>query len=420
MTKRRHLTLLKQDVKIWNSWRQENSNIKLDFSDANLSDLNLSGANLSEINLSGVDFQGTNLRCAYLKRANLYQACLVNANLSGSDLSEAELTEANLTNADVSDANLKDADLTNSSALCTNFKNSIFTGVCLENWQIDSSTNLEKLACDYFYAKSKKQQRYPQDEKQNFAPGEYYRFISTSSDDRDVLILTDDNSQENIPKAIQGNNDAAELLDDLWAEEPLAPSLERSDSSRKRLLPSNHLSSHATNSNIAQSDRVERKNSIIQLSLAFVFGIILTAIALGQIFEKTPRVSDNFMSCDRKLIKQARDAIFVRDEANLKQIMTLLEDFNSPLGGFADEKCRETLYEIKYTYAIEIKANQEHNLLEAVELLCELPEQYYQNKEHQPWFSRWVNTFANTNFPQQLADYVEVHGCPAADYLNQN
>ena len=43
MTNNRHLALLKYDVKAWNSWRQENSHIKLDFSEANLKDLNLNG-----------------------------------------------------------------------------------------------------------------------------------------------------------------------------------------------------------------------------------------------------------------------------------------------------------------------------------------------------------------------------------------
>lgn len=418
MTNRRHLTLLKQDVKVWNSWRQENNDIELDFSDADLSNLNLSGVNLSEINLSGVNFQGANLRCAYLKGANLDRASLANANLNGSDLSEAELKEADLTNADASYANLTDANLTNTTALSANFKNSIFTGVCLENWQIDSSTNLEKIACDYFYGKSKKQQRYPQDETQNFAPGEYYRYITEGSDYQDSLILTDDNFQEQNKYPIQENNILNESIDDLWDDESVIHRLEMAELTNEQSPQS--VKAPGSETKIDVKDRVKNKNSIVQLSLAFVFGTIVTAIALGQIFKKSPDVSDEFISCDYQLVQQAEDAIFVRDEANLKQIMSRLEDFNSPLGGFADEQCRQTLYEVKYTYAIEIKANKEHNLLEAVELLCDLPEQYYQSKQHKPWFSRWVNSFANTNFPEQLAEYIEVNGCPAADYLRSN
>ncbi|MGK7952440.1 MAG: pentapeptide repeat-containing protein [Xenococcaceae cyanobacterium] len=423
MTKRRHLILLKQDVNDWNSWRQENSEIELDFSDANLSNLNLSGANLSQINLSGVDFQGANLRCAYLKGANLDRAILVDANLSGSDLSEAELKEADLSNADLIDANLTNADLSNSSALSTNFKNSIFTGVCLENWQIDSSTNLEEIACDYFYGKSQKKQRYPEDETQNFLPGEYYKYINPDTARKDTLVLPEDSlSEPNLNSLEENNHSLDDSISGVWEDELSIPRLEMAKLENEESLPSENLASKFTNFNISQGDRVNRKNSIIQLSIALILGTIVTTIALVQVFKKSPNppVSDDFISCDHQLIKQAEEAIFVRNEAKLSEIMTLLQDFNSPLGGFGNEKCRQTLYEVKYTYAIEIKANQENKLLEAVAILCSLPEQYYQDKESKPWFSRWVNSFANTSFPEQLADYIEIHGCPGADYLYSN
>ena len=405
MTNIRHLTLLKHDVKAWNCWRQENREIELDFSGTNLSNLNLSGVNLSRVNLSRVNFRVTNLKCAYLKGANLYQACLISADLSGSDLSEVELTEANLTKADVSSANLHNANLTNVKAILTNFKKSILTGACIENWQIDSSTNLEELVCDYFYVKRQNQQRYPQDVQQNFAPGEYYQFIRNdlkNFNHIDAIVLANSNSKEKNQHIAEQNNDVIDPLDNSWEEE-----------SKKSLFK-------VISSGVSSFERIKQNHRLIYLSLAFLLGIIVIAIGFGRVFKKAPTSSENFITCDNSLLKQAEDAIFIRDENSLKQVMEKLEEFDSPLGGFADEQCRQTLYDVKYIYAIHVKANKEHNLLEAVKILCELPEQHYQKRKHKPWFLRWVNSFANTNFPQQLAEYIENNSCPAVNYLNQN
>ena len=404
MTNHRHLTLLKQDVKAWNYWRQENSEINIDLSGANLSNLNLSGVNLSRVNLSRVNFQETNLKCAYFKGANLYQACLMSADLSGSDLSEVELTEADLTKADVSSADLTNANLTRVNALLTNFEKSILTGACLENWQIDSSTNLDALVCDYFYGKQQKQQRYPQNEQQTFAPGEYYQFIRNNLNYIDSIIIATRNSQEDNRHTVDRNDSLIEeSIDDSWKEE-------------SEKLPSNLI-----NSSVSPVDRTKQKNSVFHISLAFLLGIGVTIITLGQIFrQQIPTSSNNLINCDRDLLKQAKDAIFIRDEESLKQVMEQLEEFNSPLGGFADEECRQTLYDVKYIYAVHVKATQENHLLEAVELLCDLPEQFYQKRNHKPWFTQWAERFADTSFPQQLTEYIENNNCPAANYLTKN
>ena len=412
MTHNRHLTLLKQDVKAWNWWRQENSKIDLDLSGTNLSNLNLSGVNLSGVNLSKVNFKGTNLKCAYLRGANLRQACLINADLSGSDLSEVELTEANLTEADLSSADLTNANLTKVNAVLTNFEKSILTGACLEDWQIDSNTNLEELVCDYFYGKQQKQQRYPRDIKQNFVPGEYHKFIRNNFNDLndiDAIILAnlnpERNSQEdNRHTLAQNDNLVEESIDDSWQEE------------------TDNLPSKLMGSSDSSAEPIKQKNSLLNLSLAFLLGILLTILTFGQLFRQTSTTnsSNNLINCDLNLLKQARDAIVTRDEASLKRAMEQLKEFNSPLGGFADEQCRQTLHDVKYIYAIHIKAKQEDHLLEAVEILCELPEQFYQERKHKTWFTEWINTFSDTSFPQQLTKYTQNNDCPAANYLTDN
>ena len=111
-----HLAKLKEGVKLWNKWRDENPDVwpNLDMANlsgddlirANLSKASLIGANLSEANLIEVNLSGT-----YLFGADLSEANLCEANLSGASLSDADLSGAYLAGADLSKANLIKANL---------------------------------------------------------------------------------------------------------------------------------------------------------------------------------------------------------------------------------------------------------------------------------------------------------------------
>ena len=65
------LTIIRQGTDIWNEWRKQNPNIKI-----NLSYTNLRGANLTEANLTKADLRGANF-----SYANLTKACLLEAKL---------------------------------------------------------------------------------------------------------------------------------------------------------------------------------------------------------------------------------------------------------------------------------------------------------------------------------------------------
>jgi hypothetical protein len=52
MANQEHLDILKQGVDVWNRWREEHSEVRPDFSGANLSYANLSYANLSHAHYS--------------------------------------------------------------------------------------------------------------------------------------------------------------------------------------------------------------------------------------------------------------------------------------------------------------------------------------------------------------------------------
>ncbi len=66
MANQEHLDLLKQGVKVWNSWREKYPDIRPDLSEANLSGINLSNANLYRVDLFRVNLSRTNLNEANL------------------------------------------------------------------------------------------------------------------------------------------------------------------------------------------------------------------------------------------------------------------------------------------------------------------------------------------------------------------
>lgn len=236
-----HLIILKKGVKVWNRWRIANPGItpdlrRADLSNANLGRANLSRANLRGVNLSstnlsranliGVDLRGSNLTGANLrgallkganfsnayllatnlsrtnlttatlrqadfiavnlKNANLYQADLSGSDLSGSDLREAIFKEANLTNANLS----------RTQALTANFINATFTGACLENWHINSTTKLYDVTCNYVYLKRlyiKKRDQWVSQErlpkKGTFTPKEFSQQFQVVAAPVDLIFM---------------------------------------------------------------------------------------------------------------------------------------------------------------------------------------------------------------------------------------
>ncbi len=206
---------LKQGVKVWNAWREQYPDVKIDLTevvvtDSNLRDANLSnadlrladlrGADLSNADLRGadlrdMDFSGANLRGtqidhptpqmdnkwllvweilnlsfgygidlagadlsnANLRGESLEGANLTGANLTGVDLTSANLADANLSNANLTDANLTDVDLTDVDLRDLDLTGANLTGVNLlgpvinETTQIDNKWRLAWEILNYRY-----------------------------------------------------------------------------------------------------------------------------------------------------------------------------------------------------------------------------------------------------------------------------
>jgi len=112
MANAEHVALLKQGVRVWNEWRQENRWQTPDLVGAYFRSSGVSGANLRGVDLHHADLRGVDLRGANLSTADLRQARLAEANLWGADLREAVLKGADLSAANVSEAVLNAANLT--------------------------------------------------------------------------------------------------------------------------------------------------------------------------------------------------------------------------------------------------------------------------------------------------------------------
>jgi uncharacterized protein YjbI with pentapeptide repeats len=231
MANEEHLALLRQGVEVWNKWRSRAEDITPNLSGvvlsgailsrANLFDTNLSGAVLSGVFLSEADLSGATLNGAILSGAilngasllqadlsgavlieaslieavlsgaNLSKAILRRANLNGASLAKANLTYSDLSGADLSGARCVEADLSRAvlsrtQALGTNFMNSVFTGTCLEDWNINNETILDYIDCQYIYLKPLQQERRPS--AGEFAPGEFTKLFQKALSTVDLIF----------------------------------------------------------------------------------------------------------------------------------------------------------------------------------------------------------------------------------------
>ena len=169
----------------------------VDFSDAKLSDvdlgeivdpsqiqaysINFNGTNLIGINLSDPEIDlDIDLSYADLSNVDFYRKDLRDLGLHGAKLIGAELVEANLNGNDLRKADLSYANLRQTQVLGTNFANAIFTGACIEDWNINSATKFDGAICEYVYLKAGQKERRPREGK--FKPGEFAALFQQAND----------------------------------------------------------------------------------------------------------------------------------------------------------------------------------------------------------------------------------------------
>ena len=103
---------------------------------------------------------------------------LEGAHLAGSNLSKSDLEHANLSGALLSNSDLTGAFLTEVQAIGCDFTNSQMTGVHIQAWNVDESTCLERVDCNYIYLLSEANdfgswERLPYDTQTIFEEGDF-------------------------------------------------------------------------------------------------------------------------------------------------------------------------------------------------------------------------------------------------------
>lgn len=111
MPSHKHLDLLKQGVRVWNTWRDEHPRIQPKLSNAFLRRFDLRGANLSGADLSFANLSESNLESANLSRAALNWSDVCAVNFKRADLSFADLTGVDAQFANFMSAKLIGAEL---------------------------------------------------------------------------------------------------------------------------------------------------------------------------------------------------------------------------------------------------------------------------------------------------------------------
>ncbi|MDY6939600.1 MAG: pentapeptide repeat-containing protein [Cyanobacteriota bacterium] len=162
--------------RILNQGRRHLNSKKADFREVDFQGADLRGVDFQHVNLSGANLRATNL-----SGANFYMA-----NLSRADLRVADLGGANLNDAQLNRANLSRAHLKQTKALEADFTQAIFTGACIEDWNINSKTQLAGAVCDYIYLKSHKQKRRPHSSQ--FAPGDFAKLFQIVAETLDLVF----------------------------------------------------------------------------------------------------------------------------------------------------------------------------------------------------------------------------------------
>ncbi|MEM7794275.1 MAG: pentapeptide repeat-containing protein [Cyanobacteria bacterium P01_C01_bin.118] len=120
---------------------------------------------------------------ADLEGVNLADAQLRNANLCGAKLSRATLHEAQL----------HQANLTESQCIGTDFTAAQLTATCLEAWNIDDTTILTDIDCDFVFLKEQadakgSRERLPHNPDKIFEPGDFEKYFKEVMDEVKLLI----------------------------------------------------------------------------------------------------------------------------------------------------------------------------------------------------------------------------------------
>lgn len=154
MANEEQLAILRQGVEVWNKWREENPNEKIDLNGADLRRLNLIGVNFggfpSRTDLNHIQFGASILYEANFTHANLIRSEFTNANLIGAvlfgaDLQISRFIGTRLNKAILDHSHLDGAAFIKAKFEHTSFSNADMGGTVLADVNLSECTGLDSI-----------------------------------------------------------------------------------------------------------------------------------------------------------------------------------------------------------------------------------------------------------------------------------
>jgi hypothetical protein len=167
-----------------------------------------------------------------------------------------------------------------------------------------------------------------------------------------------------------------------------------------------------------QIERQLGQKRLDKYHLALITGLISVLVfTLFQGFTRYMPYTKLIQCSGNPIFKTAIDANVSLDEVKIDRAVEQLQKLQQQQQ--LSSGCEAILHDLLYSQAIYIKAGIGNNPLEAVKVLCNIPERYYWDRNIQPWFTRWSSLYRKTSFPSDLNDYISNSQCPASGFLSR-
>ncbi|WP_414585063.1 pentapeptide repeat-containing protein [Scytonema sp. PCC 10023] len=146
------------------------------------------------------DFSQLNLRGAYLQDLQMPKFHFIDTDLSGANMQRANLSESFFVRTQVIGVNFSGADL---------------TGICIEDWSVNSQTCFTNVTCDYVYRRLDEQgkptDRLPVNVNSNFAPREFESLYQQVENVIEIIFKEGENWQAALYSLIKLQTDDEHL-----------------------------------------------------------------------------------------------------------------------------------------------------------------------------------------------------------------
>lgn len=138
-----HVRIVRQGAEAISTWKEQNPNVQIDLSDADLSGTDLRKADLSMAKLVNAHLGMVCLRDAQLIRTDLRWAELPDADLTRSHLNLADARWTNLTRANLAETDLSGANLCGAILSETDFSRALCANTILDRSDLSAAEGLE-------------------------------------------------------------------------------------------------------------------------------------------------------------------------------------------------------------------------------------------------------------------------------------